>query len=349
MSTSTTTSATTAHRAATTTAVVDDGESATYAAARDRSAVLDALIDEHAAEDPARFRMLTGDRPTGPLHIGHYLASLRNRVRLQDKGVETFVVIADYQVITDRDRRRDGRQRPGPRPGLPRRRPRSRAHDDLHAQRGARPQPADAAVPVARHRRGAAAQPDGQGRARPVGRAPAVGAAADLPGAPGRRHPLLPQPNGPGGPRPAAAPRADPRHRPPLQHAVCRGAQRVPRARGPAQRGPAPPRHGRHEDEQEQGQRHQPARRGRRDRRPDSRGPHRLGTADHVRPQRPSRRREPPHHRRALPRRVTRVGGRARSATAAPSASRRSSPRRSTSPWPGTGPAVPTSPATRHT
>ncbi|GAB3063120.1 tryptophan--tRNA ligase [Intrasporangium mesophilum] len=47
--------------------------------------------------------MLTGDRPTGPLHIGHYLASLRNRVRLQDKGVETFVVIADFQVITDRD------------------------------------------------------------------------------------------------------------------------------------------------------------------------------------------------------------------------------------------------------
>ncbi|GAA2490633.1 tryptophan--tRNA ligase [Terrabacter carboxydivorans] len=80
-----------------------DSESATYAVARDRSAVLDALIDGHATEDPARFRMLTGDRPTGPLHIGHYLASLRNRVRLQDKGVETFVVIADYQVITDRD------------------------------------------------------------------------------------------------------------------------------------------------------------------------------------------------------------------------------------------------------
>ena len=78
-------------------------ESTTYAAARDRSAALDALIDEHAASDPARFRMLTGDRPTGPLHVGHYLASLRNRVRLQDKGVETFVVIADYQVITDRD------------------------------------------------------------------------------------------------------------------------------------------------------------------------------------------------------------------------------------------------------
>ena len=85
------------------TVTVTDDDSATYAVARDRSTVLDALIDEHATEDPARFRMLTGDRPTGPLHIGHYLASLRNRVRLQDKGVETFVVIADYQVITDRD------------------------------------------------------------------------------------------------------------------------------------------------------------------------------------------------------------------------------------------------------
>ena len=83
--------------------LVGEDDSATYAAARDRSAVLDAFIDEHAASDPTRFRMLTGDRPTGPLHIGHYLASLRNRVRLQDKGVETFIVIADYQVITDRD------------------------------------------------------------------------------------------------------------------------------------------------------------------------------------------------------------------------------------------------------
>lgn len=53
----------------------------TYARARERSDLLDALIDEHAAENPERFRMLTGDRPTGPLHVGHYLASLRNRVR----------------------------------------------------------------------------------------------------------------------------------------------------------------------------------------------------------------------------------------------------------------------------
>ena len=78
-------------------------ESTTYAATLERSTVLDSLIDESAASRPERYRMLTGDRPTGPLHIGHYLASLRNRVRLQNKGVETFVVIADYQVITDRD------------------------------------------------------------------------------------------------------------------------------------------------------------------------------------------------------------------------------------------------------
>ncbi len=88
---------------ATATATEPAGTSATYATARERSDVLDALIDEQAATDPERFRMLTGDRPTGPLHIGHYLSSLRNRVRLQDRGAQTFVVIADYQVITDRD------------------------------------------------------------------------------------------------------------------------------------------------------------------------------------------------------------------------------------------------------
>nr|WP_037362441.1 tryptophan--tRNA ligase [Nakamurella lactea] len=48
-------------------------------------------------------RVLTGDRPTGPLHLGHYLGTLRNRVALQRVGAELIVVIADYQVITDRD------------------------------------------------------------------------------------------------------------------------------------------------------------------------------------------------------------------------------------------------------
>ncbi|MEV4561098.1 tryptophan--tRNA ligase [Kitasatospora sp. NPDC049285] len=49
-------------------------------------------------------RILTGDRPTGPLHLGHYFGTLRNRVQLQDQGVELMIAIADYQVITDRDR-----------------------------------------------------------------------------------------------------------------------------------------------------------------------------------------------------------------------------------------------------
>lgn len=52
---------------------------------------------------PATARMLTGDRPTGPLHIGHYFGSLRNRVRLQNQGVDSLVLVADYQVLTDRD------------------------------------------------------------------------------------------------------------------------------------------------------------------------------------------------------------------------------------------------------
>ncbi|SOC51721.1 tryptophan--tRNA ligase [Ornithinimicrobium cerasi] len=60
-------------------------------------------IEKQLETDPGRFRMLTGDRPTGHLHLGHYFGSLRNRVALQDKGVDTFVLIADYQVITDRD------------------------------------------------------------------------------------------------------------------------------------------------------------------------------------------------------------------------------------------------------
>jgi len=47
--------------------------------------------------------VLTGDRPTGPLHLGHYFGSLANRVRLQDR-YPTYVLVADYQVITDRDR-----------------------------------------------------------------------------------------------------------------------------------------------------------------------------------------------------------------------------------------------------
>lgn len=55
------------------------------------------------ADYPGRFRVLTGERPTGRLHLGHYFGTIQERVRLQALGVETFVILADYQVITDRD------------------------------------------------------------------------------------------------------------------------------------------------------------------------------------------------------------------------------------------------------
>ena len=54
-------------------------------------------------KNPAKFTMLTGDRPTGRLHLGHYFGTIIDRVKLQNKGVNTNILIADYQVITDRD------------------------------------------------------------------------------------------------------------------------------------------------------------------------------------------------------------------------------------------------------
>ncbi len=52
---------------------------------------------------PAKTVILTGDRPTGRLHIGHYAGSLRNRVALQNAGNydEMYVFIADNQALTD--------------------------------------------------------------------------------------------------------------------------------------------------------------------------------------------------------------------------------------------------------
>ena len=47
--------------------------------------------------------ILTGDRPTGRLHVGHYVGSLKERVRLQNSGkfVEIYIMIADAQALTD--------------------------------------------------------------------------------------------------------------------------------------------------------------------------------------------------------------------------------------------------------
>ncbi len=53
--------------------------------------------------------ILTGDRPTGKLHLGHYVGSLKSRVELQDE-YDTFIIIADFQVLVDHleDSRRVG-------------------------------------------------------------------------------------------------------------------------------------------------------------------------------------------------------------------------------------------------
>ena len=70
-----------------------------YEVALKRSNEIHADLPVH----PEKYTMLTGDRPTGRLHLGHYFGTLVDRVRLQDMGVKTNVIIADYQVITDRD------------------------------------------------------------------------------------------------------------------------------------------------------------------------------------------------------------------------------------------------------
>ena len=71
----------------------------TYATALERSKELEKDIQIN----PKKYRVLTGDRPTGRLHIGHYFGSLQNRVRLAQLGIPVFIVIADYQVLTDHD------------------------------------------------------------------------------------------------------------------------------------------------------------------------------------------------------------------------------------------------------
>ena len=47
--------------------------------------------------------ILTGDRPTGRLHVGHYVGSLKERVKLQNSGEydEIYIMIADAQALTD--------------------------------------------------------------------------------------------------------------------------------------------------------------------------------------------------------------------------------------------------------
>ncbi len=76
-----------------------DNKSDTFKA----SIELSKKAEQSLIENPEKHRVLTGDRPTGNLHIGHFIGSVQNRIKIQNMGVETFILIADYQVLTDRD------------------------------------------------------------------------------------------------------------------------------------------------------------------------------------------------------------------------------------------------------
>ena len=71
----------------------------TFLASKKRSDDIRADLPNH----PEKYTMLTGDRPTGRLHLGHYFGSIQHRVEYQNLGIQCYVLIADYQVITDRD------------------------------------------------------------------------------------------------------------------------------------------------------------------------------------------------------------------------------------------------------
>ena len=122
-------------------------------------------------------------------------------------------------------------------------RDRSGARDDLRAFPGSRAQSADAAVPQPCDPPGAAAQPDGQGGGRSLRDGRAQRADAHLPGAPGRRHSVLPREPGPCRLRPAPAHRAGPHDRPTVQPPLRPRSPRVHRARGDPQPGAGAARH----------------------------------------------------------------------------------------------------------
>lgn len=57
-------------------------------------------MSEISTKAPSKPVVLTGDRPTGPLHLGHYVGSLQNRVLMQETH-EQYILIADMQALTD--------------------------------------------------------------------------------------------------------------------------------------------------------------------------------------------------------------------------------------------------------
>jgi tRNA synthetases class I (W and Y) len=232
---------------------------------------------------PITPRVLTGDRPTGPLHLGHHFGTLQNRVRLQEQGVELFVLVADYQTITDRDAPEglptdvDGLVADYLAVGIDP----DRATIFAHSQVGALNQlivPFLSLVSVAEVGRNPTAREEmsatgGAAMSALMFTYP-VHQAADILFC---RATLVPR-----RPRSAPACRARPAHRPAVQRPLRRRSAALPRARGAARLGPAAPRRGRRQDEQEPPKRHRHRRERGRDGPADPGRQNRFGARDHL-------------------------------------------------------------------
>ena len=231
------------------------------------------------------------DRPAAPRPLLRHAA---NRVRLQDLGVDLIVLVADYQVITDRDspaspaaRRRGAGRR------LPRRRHRSRASDDLRPLARSRRSTScccrssawSASPSSSATRRSRTRSRRGRRRSNGLMFTYPVHQAADI---------LFCKGNvGAGGQGPAPAPRADPLIARRFNERYSPDRAALPGARRAAQRRAARARHRRPEDEQEPRQRDRARRDRRRDRAADRRREDRRRPSHHLRPAAPARGREP--------------------------------------------------------
>jgi hypothetical protein len=173
-----------------------------YEAALERSNKIQTDIESGKTEG---YTMLTGDRPTGRLHLGHYFGTIRERVRLQNLGVKTNIVIADYQVITDRDTTEHIRDNVYNMVidylacGIDPEKTMIFTHSAVPAENQLM-LPFLSLVTEAELER----NPDREGRAGGIGPY-AHRPTSDLPGPPGLRHPLLQGQHRARGPRPAAA------------------------------------------------------------------------------------------------------------------------------------------------
>ena len=178
---------------------------------------------------PEPRRVLTGDRPTGPLHLGHYFGTLHNRVRLQDDGADLMVLVADLQTIIDRDSPAslpedvDALMADHLAVGIDPDRASIFAHSQVEALNGLLV-PFLSLVSVAELSR----NPTVKDELAAAGLA-SMPASCSPTRPPGRRHPVLQGHPRPGRPRPAAPPRGRAAHRPPLQPPLRPPA--VPRAR----------------------------------------------------------------------------------------------------------------------